>query len=38
MIDRIILYFLGIMTLRELISFSGLIPRNKKFFRRNIIL
>ncbi len=31
MIDRIILYFLGIMTLRELISFSGLIPRNKKF-------
>lgn len=31
MIEKIIIYFLGVMTLRELIAFSGLIPKDMKF-------
>lgn len=31
MIDKIILIFLGLMTLRDIIAFSGIVPQNKKF-------
>ena len=30
-IDRVILFFLGLFTLRELIASSGIIPKNKKY-------
>lgn len=31
MIDKIIIIFLGLMTLRDIIAFSGIVPQNKKY-------